>query len=187
MNIQNIINKISSKLPNTNSDWIRVSVSLFLTGILFIIVDMVFMNSPDNNTIMSISSICMSISLFCFPYINKEKLPKALIKFGAYILYLIVTISTLFVWLSNISQGNINLTLSVIVAIMVLILINITLKPLFQIISILHNKIHNSQSDHISAMFKNIFANIGIVTAFLISILTIIKTVVDILKNVNVI
>lgn len=177
--------KIKSKIPTTNKDWFRLCLSFFIVGILFFIVDTSIADST-NEIIMSISSVCMSFSLFCFPYIDKDKLSKALVKFLAYMIYLILTISTLWVWLSDISQGNVNLIFSVIVAIMVLILINKTLKPLFQIASIFHNKIHNSQGNHISAMFKNIFANIGVITAFLISILTIIKTVVDILKNLNI-
>ena len=183
------ISKIISKIPTANSDWVRISLSLFLTGISFLIVDLIFLKETNDTKIMVISSFCMAIALYCFPYGDKDKLIISITKFTFYLIYLVITVIATIFWLSDISQNNISTLSSIIVAIMLIILINITLKPLFQAIGSVSTRIKDvaeqDRDGHVSTIFKGIFSNISIVTAFLISILTIINTLVDILKNIG--
>ncbi|MBQ5319291.1 MAG: hypothetical protein J6K17_09370 [Oscillospiraceae bacterium] len=187
-----LVEKIKSFIPNSNESWLRLSISFFITGILFLLFDFIAINniSTDNqSTITLVSSIFMYAGIFCFPYINnKDKIFLAIGNFLFYLIYLIITVLAVLQWLSSASNGNVNFWLSIIVAVMLTILLNVTLKPLFFIIKTINQKICDislkNQDGRITKGFKELFANIGIITAFIISILTIIKTIVEIASGV---
>lgn len=185
----NFIKKILSKIPKENSDWFRICISFFLVGLLFLAVELFIIPNKNDSKIMTISSICMAFSLFCFPYIDKTKMMDAITKFGQYFVFLIFTISSSLIWLSSISQGNISVIHSIIVAIMLVILLDITLKPIFFIVKSISQKINrsaqNNKNGHFTTAFKTTFTNLSVITAFIISLLTIIKTIFDILEKLN--
>lgn len=187
----NFIKKILSKIPQNNGDWFRLCISFFLVGLLLFAIGLLIVPSKDDNVIVTISSIYMALSLFCFPYIDKSKMFNAISKFVLYYIYLVLTIAFFLVWISSVSQGNISIMFSIIISIMLIILINITLKPIFFVIKAVSQKINqiaqSNQDGHLTTIFKNTFANLSIITAFIISLLTIIQTVFNILKQLNII
>ena len=184
---KSMFNKLKEFVPKTKSDMLRLSLSLFIVGIFFTIMDMSLTDGSTSITI--ISSFCMAIAIFCFPYADKNKIMDGMKSFLFYIFYTLITALLTICWLADLSNGKIKAWFSILVCILLIFFFYITFSPLFKVISMIINTIKtNATKNHngsIITMFQCFFTGAGIVTAFLIALLTIAKTALEIYEMIQ--
>ena len=181
--------KLTEKISNalkSKATWVKVSISFFITGLFFFVVSIVFPSNNDNMETTVISTLLMLIALFIFPYFDKDKLCAFLSIFCFYILFLFVTLFVVLYWITNIIKQTQNTWFSIAAAIMITTLIYMTL----HILSLAVRKIKEmlsklpkaSRGTKKAQTFKKTFTNIGVITSFIIALLTIIKTLSEIIS-----
>lgn len=191
-----IFEKVKQKVPMETTDWIRISLSFFLVGIIFLIFQLIDKpNSSNFTTIKLLTSNMFILSLITFPYIyNKDGndiLTIVIIKVVAYLLYTSITAEITLLWLEliQISDETIITLYSFIVAILIFFLIEVTLRSLFRVIKKIIEKIktysQKNNNGNIITTLKCFFTGAGIVTGFVIAILTIVKTTLEIFEIIS--
>ena len=135
------------------------------------------------------------LSLITFPYIyNKDGndiLTIVIIKVVAYLLYTSITAEITLLWLEliQISDETIITLYSFIVAILIFFLIEVTLRSLFRVIKKIIEKIktysQKNNNGNIITTLKCFFTGARIVTGFVIAILTIVKTTLEIFEIIS--
>ncbi len=182
-----IKNKIKSFMPNNDSDWFRLSLSLFLAGIIFVAIELIM--DITVTSITAIASFCMGAALIVFPYGDKNTILEGAEHFLLYISYTIATIVAAIFWIAGLLNGNNKIWFSAIICIMIIIFLYITFLPLFKIITFIvksiKQKANEEHNGSVITVLKCFFSGAGIVTAFLIAILTITKTTLEILKIIS--
>ena len=184
--IKKIKSKLKSYIPKNKSDMFRLSLSLFIAGMFFGIIEI--LTKVDSFAITIITSICMISAIFCFPYADKTKIMDGIANFLSYMGYTFITALATIYWLADLSNEEITIWLSIVTSILLVIFFYITFSPLFKVISMIVNTIKtNAAKNHngsIITMFKCFFTGAGIVTAFLIALLTIAKTALEIFEMI---
>lgn len=181
-------------LKITEKDLLRFSISFFITGSVFLIIKICFLPNNESTFFEIVTAFFMGLALFCFPYIskqNKNKLVDSLPKFCGYMILIVFTAFFLFSFIINSMQGKVDVLVGVISAILLFFSLNFTIKPIIAIVSFVSTKIKQSSAEKgeskIQTAFKNTFANIAIVTSFIISMLTIIVSTIEILSKLGVV
>lgn len=174
----------------STSDFLRLSISFFLTGILFVFFEIYFSIPDETHFFEAISGVFMAFAIVTFPFINREQINKLgtyLLKFCVYVILLLFTIGIVTNFISLSQKGVVVPLLGVVSAILLFLTLNFTIKPLITIVFFVSKKIKQVSKDKgdskIETIFKNTFANIAIITSFIISMLTIIKSVIEIMSK----
>lgn len=195
MTISKIIEKVKPKIPTQSIDWLRISLSFFLIGLIFLII--LIIDIPNSNNYFStelLSSINFLFSLITFPYTNIDEKQAFIIVISIFLLYFIyasITAEITLLWLEliQISDEAIITLYSFIVAILIFFLIEVTLRSLFRVIKRIIDKIkkyaQKNNNGNIITTLKCFFTGAGIVTGFVIAILTIVKTTLEIFEIIS--
>ena len=177
---EKIISILKSK-----ATWVKASISVFVTGLFFLVISIIFSNGKNDIGTTITTTILIILALFIFPYFDKNKLCIFLIILCFYLLFLLITLFVAIYWVANVINQTQSTWLSITVAIMIIVLMYWTLhilslatRKIKEILSKLPKASHGSKK---AKILKKTFTNIGIVTSFAIAILTIIKTLLEII------
>ena len=184
--LRSFVDKIKGFFQN-KPRFLRYSISLFLTGLILILFQYIGVKDKSNNSpFTNVAATFMMLAFFLFPNINKDKLIVGFAKIVGYLLYLYFVLELVVAYFKNVSNNINSTSYTAIVSIFVCIFISLTLKPIFSTIKFVGDKLkelgEQNHESNIIIGFKKLFSAFGIITAFVISITTIIDAIIGIIK-----
>lgn len=179
---------------------LQYCLSLFISGIFFLIVSLRASSITIKTTLQIFSSFLIIISIYVFPFFEIEKIDNFFHKFILYMgLLLVFIIYTLF-WcaLCLVDTSDIRILLfiiptSIIEVLLTLYCVNYTLKPIINIISNISSEIrkkaenNDNKDNKLLTYIKTFCANVSIIISFILTVITLLTTFSNIFKPFEII
>ena len=182
-----IFHSIAFKTLSTKTA-LRYSISLFLTGIIFLFVSFHLNNNSSEHVLQIFSCFALILGIYILPFFEFDKIEKFLLRFVGYIILLIITLFVSAFWYSFCKiavMDNLYLFLislfSLVEFVLIVLCVNNTLNPIIEIIgkvtsTIKTNAESKSESKYLTYL-KTFCANGSLIISFLISFFTLITTI----------
>ncbi len=185
----------------TAKDFLRYSIVSFIVGIIFLIISIyvAYIPSKQFTTFEFISAIFMALAIILFPYISrahKDNIPIYILKVLGYIILVVITAISIWVLIPiyNVITNSPNVwwnifywVLIIVSPCLLFVVLNITIKRIIAIVSYISSKIKcfSENNNTLQTSAKKVFACIGGGVAFIVSILTIVLTTLDIIEKLS--
>lgn len=178
---------------------LRYSLSLFISGLIFLFVSFNIISEPIKNTLQMFAFFSILLCIYILPFFNAEKVEKFAQKFMQYMLFLIffIVFTAFWIELCYIDTTNENIVLfiapmSLVEIIIMVLIINLTLKPIMyifsQISTMLKSRAEENEERTFITYLKTLCANLSVIISFILTIITFVVTIcshVDPLEWIN--
>lgn len=168
---------------------LRYSLSLFISGLIFLFVSFSISSSPIKNILQIFACLSILLCIYLLPFFDVDKIDKFISKFMGYIALSIFFILYTIFWLAFCSIDTATegfaiifiLPMSLIEMIIMVVAINSTLKPIMYIFSqiseLLKRRAEENKERTIITYLKTLCANLSVIISFILTVVTFVVTI----------